>query len=148
MILAAAAVVTVTGCAGSSGGSTESPGTTATTETATAAADQSSPNASSPAASTLGVSSLISVTSGDASCVSTAESAAAGRYTINVHNTADQITDVYLYGAGDTVITEITAVAPNSEKSRDVDLPAGTYQLACEPRTTGSSTRIPLSVTN
>ena len=141
LVLATTAVVTVTGCAAGSGASAGSP----VTGTAGAAAEQSPAGAAKP--STMTDSSVISVTSGDTTCMATADTVPAGRYTVIVHNTADQVAEVYLYGAGDTVIAEIEDVGPATEKDLDVDLTAGDYELACKPGMTGPGIRVPLTVT-
>ena len=142
LVAAAVSVAAMTGCATVSG-STES----ADPDTATAAATRSASADASRQAATPGVSAVISVTSGDTTCVATAETVSAGRYTIIVRNSADQITEVYLYGPGDTVIAEIDDVGPATEKNVDVDLPAGSYELACKPGMTGPGIRVPLTVT-
>ena len=143
LVTAAVAMAALTGCGTGSGGSTEQ----ADPRTATAAAAKSASAGASRQSATLGDSAVISVTSGNTECVATAETVSAGRYTIIVHNSADQITEVYLYGPGDAVIAEIEDVGPATEKNVDVDLPPGSYQLACKPGMTGPGIRVPLTVT-
>lgn len=148
LILAAAMVITVTGCSGGSGGSTAPSAANAAVDEEAAADGQLSTSTTVPALPTTGHSPVISVTSGDGTCVATARTVASGRYAIIVHNSGDQVTEVYVYGAGDTVLAEIEDVGPATEKELDdVVLSAGVYEIACRPGGTGPDTRVPLTVT-
>ena len=115
LTLAAAMVITVTGCAGGSGGSTapSTAGTGAAVDEEAAADSQPSTGTAVPALPTTDHSPVISVTSGDGTCVATAQTVASGRYAIIVHNSGDQVTEVYVYGA-------VRRFSPRSETSGPV----------------------------
>lgn len=150
LTLAAAMVVTVTGCAGGSGGSTapSAAGTGAAVDEEAVADRQLSTSTAAPALPTMDHSPVISVTSGDGTCVATARTVASDQYAIIVHNNGDQVTEVSVYGAGDKVLAEIRDVGPATEKELDdVALSAGVYEIACKPGGTGTEIRIPLTVT-
>lgn len=144
LTLAAAMVIAVTGCAGGSDGSIAS----SDAGTGAAADEQLSTSTAAPPLPTMDHSPVISVTSGDGTCVATARTVASDQYAIIVHNNGDQVTEVSVYGAGDKVLAEIRDVGPATEKELDdVALSAGVYEIACKPGGTGTEIRIPLTVT-
>lgn len=99
-----------------------------------------SDSASSEAAS-------IKVTAGDKTCETTTATLEAGNHVMAVSNTGSQITEVYVYGAGDRIVGEVENVGPSTTRDLTVQLAAGDYQVACKPGMTGSGIRQPLKVT-
>ena len=89
----------------------------------------------------------IAVKAGDTDCDVAATTLPAGRHTFQVHNTASQVTEVYVYAAGDRIMGEVENIGPSTNRNLIVDLPAGDYQVACKPGMVGSGHRTALKVT-
>ncbi|MDQ1730634.1 MAG: iron uptake system component EfeO [Pseudonocardiales bacterium] len=92
------------------------------------------------------VASTIAVQAGDKTCDVAKTELPAGRHTFEVHNTGAQVTEVYLYAAGDRVLGEVENVGPATKRNLIVELAAGSYQLACKPGMAGDGIRTTLAV--
>ncbi|HET9254358.1 MAG TPA: iron uptake system protein EfeO [Pseudonocardiaceae bacterium] len=88
----------------------------------------------------------IMVKAGEKTCEVSATALNSGRHTFTIENTADRVSEVYIYGAGDQVISEAENVKPAATRDLIVDLPAGKYQVACKPGMVGSGIRTALTV--
>jgi iron uptake system component EfeO len=88
----------------------------------------------------------ITVRAGDTTCDVSTTSLDSGRHTFSIENTASQVSEVYVYGAGDQIIGEVENISPATTRDLVVDLPAGKYQVACKPGMVGSGIRTALTV--
>ncbi len=89
----------------------------------------------------------VAVESTDSACTVASAKLAAGRHTFEVSNTSSQITEMYVYGAGDRIMGEVENIGPSTKRTLIVDLPAGDYQVACKPGMVGNGIRTALQVT-
>ncbi len=89
----------------------------------------------------------IAVNAGDKTCQLATSTLPAGRHTFEIHNSAAQVTEVYLYAPGDRIIGEVENIGPATQRNLIVDLTAGQYQVACKPGMIGNGNRTPLTVT-
>jgi len=89
----------------------------------------------------------VTVKAGDKTCEVSTSSLDSGRHTFRIQSTAKQVSEVYVYGAGDQIIGEVENVSPAATRDLVVDLPAGKYQVACKPGMVGSGIRTALTVT-
>jgi iron uptake system component EfeO len=89
----------------------------------------------------------IAVTAGDKTCQLATSTLPAGRHTFEIHNSAAQVTEVYVYAPGDRIIGEVENIGPATRRTLIVDLAAGQYQVACKPGMVGNGNRSPLTVT-
>jgi len=89
----------------------------------------------------------ITVNAGDQACQLATSTLPAGQHTFEIHNSAAQVTEVYLYAAGDRIVGEVENIGPATKRNLTVDLPAGQYQVACKPGMVGNGNRTPLTVT-
>jgi hypothetical protein len=72
---------------------------------------------------------------------------AAGRYKFQVQNTGSDVTEVYIYGKGDKVITEKENIGPGTTATFTATMPAGDYEVACKPGQKGDGIRTRVTVT-
>lgn len=89
----------------------------------------------------------LSIAAGDRACAVSTGSVPAGRHTFAVQNTGSDVTEVYVYAAGERVVGEAENIGPGTGRDLTVDLTAGSYQVTCKPGMTGSGIRSPLTVT-
>ena len=89
----------------------------------------------------------IAVTSTDTECTPARDRFDAGELTFEVTNKGKQPTELYVFGEGDKVISEVENVGPGTSRSLTVDLAAGNYQLECKPAQKGSGIRADITVT-
>ena len=103
----------------------------------------SAPHSASEAPAT----SSVTVAAGDTTCVVGSGQLRSGQHTFDVVNTSAQVTEVYVYAAGERIMGEVENVGPSTHRSLIVNLPAGDYQVACKPGMVGLGIRTPLTVT-
>jgi iron uptake system component EfeO len=93
----------------------------------------------------------VAVASGDDSCEVERTDLAAGPITFAVTNEGSSTTEVYVYGEADgeytRVVSEVENIGPGTSRDLEVDLSAGTYEVACKPGQTGDGIRTPITVT-
>ena len=74
----------------------------------------------------------------------------AGDTTFAVTNDGDQVTEVYVYGeqggAYTKVVSEVENIGPGTSRDMDVDLAAGSYEIACKPGQKGDGIRQEVTV--
>jgi iron uptake system component EfeO len=107
----------------------------------------SSSNKSSATGAISSAGGAIAVDAGDTTCDVATKRIVAGRHTFQVTNTASQVTEVYVYAAGDRIMGEVENVGPLTKRTLIVDLPSGDYQVACKPGMVGKGNRTALKVT-
>ena len=114
---------------------------------AMAACGSSSSSGASTASGSASGSGPVPVTAGDKNCDVASTALTAGRHQFEVTNTGSQVTEVYVYAAGDRIVGEVENVGPATKRTLTVDLPAGSYQVACKPGMVENGARTTLSVT-
>jgi uncharacterized cupredoxin-like copper-binding protein len=90
---------------------------------------------------------VIDIAASDESCVPSETDLAAGATTFRVKNDGSQVTEVYVYAEGDRVVTERENIGPGTTVDFNVDLAAGTYEIACKPGQVGDGIRQTITVT-
>lgn len=93
----------------------------------------------------------VKVTAGDDSCQLSETDLAAGPTTFAVTNEGSKVTEVYVYGesggAFTKVVSEVENIGPGTSRDMDVDLAAGSYEIACKPGQKGDGIRETVTVT-
>src|SRR3954451_18977796 len=88
----------------------------------------------------------IAVTSTDDACDVGASELAAGTHRFQVTNKGSDVTEFYVYGAGEKVVAEVENIAPGLSRELLAELPAGEYEAVCKPGMTGDGIRQKLTV--
>jgi high-affinity iron transporter len=88
----------------------------------------------------------VGVTASDTACETTHASVDSGNRTFSVKNDGSEVTEVYVYGTGDRVVGEVENIGPGTSRDLVVELPPGSYEVACKPGMTGDGIRKPLTV--
>jgi iron uptake system component EfeO len=89
----------------------------------------------------------ISVTSTDDACDVGTTELKAGTHHFQVANKGTEVTEFYVYGAGDKVVAEVENIAPGLSRDLLAELSAGQYLAVCKPGMTGDGIRTELTVT-
>jgi len=89
----------------------------------------------------------IAVAADDDSCEVDVTELPAGTHTFSVTNNGSQVTEFYVYAAGDRVMGEVENIAPGLTRELIVELAAGDYETACKPGMIGDGIRNDLAVT-
>ncbi|HET7488176.1 MAG TPA: cupredoxin domain-containing protein [Acidimicrobiales bacterium] len=89
----------------------------------------------------------VAITATDTTCVVAKTDLAAGKTTFAVTNGGKKVTEVYVYGPEDRVVTERENIGPGTKATFSADLAAGTYEVACKPGQTGNGIRQAIKVT-
>jgi iron uptake system component EfeO len=87
----------------------------------------------------------VQVEATDDRCAPSRTELTAGVTTLSITNGGSQVTEVYVYD-GDRVVTEKENIGPGTSYDLAVDLPAGSYVLACKPGMVGDGIRTELVV--
>ena len=88
----------------------------------------------------------IAVRATDSQCRVADTSLAAGTHSFEIRNDGSQVTEFYVYGAGDRILGEVENIGPGVSRTLHVELPAGAYQAACKPGMAGKGIRSALTV--
>ena len=88
----------------------------------------------------------VTVTASDTACDVSRTTFTAGRNTLDITNRGGQTTEVYLYAEGDRIVTEKENIAPGLHYELTVDVPQGSYVIACKPGEVGDGIRVPVTV--
>ncbi len=91
-------------------------------------------------------SSGIAVKASDTACEVSTTSFKTGTQTFSVSNAGSQVTEVYVYAAGDRVVGEVENIGPSTSKKLTVALTAGSYEVACKPGMVGKGIRTAIFV--
>lgn len=97
-------------------------------------------------ASTAASGGAVQVEAGDSSCDVSRTALAAGRTVLHITNTGSKVTEVYVYGPGDRIVTEKEDIAPGLDYQLTASIPAGSYEIACKPGQTGRGIRTAITV--
>jgi len=93
----------------------------------------------------------VEVTAGDTSCELSQTELPAGSGTFAVTNDGSKVTEVYVYAKSEgrftRVVSEVENIGPGTSRDMDVDLSAGTYEVACKPGQKGDGIRTTITVT-
>ena len=87
----------------------------------------------------------VRVAAGDSTC-ELSGALAVGRNTLEITNTGSKTTEVYVYAAGDRIVTEKENIAPGLRYELTVELSPGDYVVACKPGQVGDGIRVPVRV--
>ncbi|MBB2912111.1 iron uptake system component EfeO [Streptosporangium becharense] len=98
------------------------------------------------AAPTGAVTETVDVAATDTTCVAAKTALPAGVVGFKLKNDGKEPTWLYLYRADKTVVGERANIAPGASGDLVVELPAGTYQLACKPNHEGDGIRQEITV--
>ncbi|GLW73950.1 lipoprotein [Kitasatospora phosalacinea] len=98
-------------------------------------------------ASADGASGPVQVTATDDKCDLSKTSFPAGHVELAVSNKGSKVTEVYVYGDGDKIVTERENIGPGTKVSINAEIKAGTYEVACKPGMTGDGIRQKITVT-
>jgi iron uptake system component EfeO len=88
----------------------------------------------------------IAVKATDTTCEVTRTTLPAGTHVFAVTNAGAKVTEFYVYAAGDRVLGEVENITPGLSRELRVELPAGSYQMACKPGMIGDGIRAALTV--
>ena len=88
----------------------------------------------------------ISVKATDTTCEIGQNTLTAGTHIFAVTNAGAKVTEFYVYGAGDRVMGEVENITPGLSRELRVELPAGSYQMACKPGMIGDGIRAVVTV--
>jgi iron uptake system component EfeO len=90
----------------------------------------------------------ISVEAGDTSCKLSSTTAPAGTVTFDVINKGSAVTEFYVYGEGDRVVSEVENIGPGLTRQLVVQMPqGGAYTTACKPGMQGDGIRGQFTIT-
>ncbi|MBF6048290.1 peptidase M75 [Streptomyces sp. NRRL B-1677] len=90
----------------------------------------------------------IKVTASDDKCEVSKTSFPAGHVKINIENAGSKITEVYVYAAGDRIVTERENIGPKTKTEITATIKkSGDYEIACKPGMKGDGIRQKITVT-
>jgi iron uptake system component EfeO len=90
----------------------------------------------------------ITVNATDTACELSATTAKAGTVTFVVTNAGSKVTEFYLYGEGDRIVSEVENITPGLKRELKVELTEpGTFTTACKPGMVGDGIRSAFTVT-
>lgn len=87
------------------------------------------------------------VTASDQACALDRTVLPAGRHVFAITNTGSQVTEVYLYGAGDRIVAEKENIGPGLSYELTAEVPEGDYVVSCRPGMAGDGIRTAITVT-
>ncbi|MET9615606.1 iron uptake system protein EfeO [Kitasatospora indigofera] len=89
----------------------------------------------------------VQVTASDSACEVSRTSFPAGHVSIEVQNKGSKSTEVYVYAAGDKIVTERENIGPGTKATIAAEIKAGEYEIACKPGMVGDGIRQKITVT-
>lgn len=98
------------------------------------------------ACSSTGSGQAVDITATDTQCLVSRTDLEAGSRSFKVTNKGGKVTEVYVYGAGDRVVTERENIGPGTSATFSADLSEGPYEIACKPGQTGDGIRQTITV--
>ena len=87
------------------------------------------------------------MTSTDTACDISRATVDPGKVELTVTNKGKDVTEVYVYAAGDRPLGEVEHIQPGAKGTFTVDIGGGDYQVACKPGEKGDGIRSALHVT-
>ncbi|MFD7452750.1 iron uptake system protein EfeO [Kitasatospora sp. NPDC059827] len=94
-----------------------------------------------------GGSDAVKVNATDTACEVSKTSFPAGHVVIDISNKGSKTTEVYVYAAGDKIVTERENIGPGTKASINAEIKAGSYEVACKPGMVGDGIRQKITVT-
>ncbi len=88
----------------------------------------------------------VTVTASDTGCGLSRTTLSAGSNTFAITNKGARTTEVYVYADGDRIVAEKENIGPGLQYDLAVDVPAGSYEVACKPGQTGDGIRTKITV--
>jgi iron uptake system component EfeO len=88
----------------------------------------------------------ISIVSTQSECRVARTQLSSGKHSFSVQNQGSEVTEVYVYGPGDKVVTEKEHIGPGTRATFSVSLKPGEYEIACKPGERGSGIRQRITV--
>nr|BEK63299.1 iron uptake system protein EfeO [Kitasatospora purpeofusca] len=89
----------------------------------------------------------VKVNATDTACEVSRTTFPAGHVSIDIANKGSKVTEVYVYAAGDKIVTERENIGPGTKATITAEIKAGTYELACKPGMVGDGIRQKITVT-
>ncbi|WP_405358718.1 EfeM/EfeO family lipoprotein [Kitasatospora sp. NBC_00085] len=89
----------------------------------------------------------VKVNATDTACEVSKTSFPAGHVVIDITNKGSKTTEVYVYAAGDKIITERENIGPGTKATINAEIKAGSYEVACKPGMVGDGIRQKITAT-
>ncbi|WP_406115604.1 iron uptake system protein EfeO [Kitasatospora purpeofusca] len=89
----------------------------------------------------------VKVNATDTACEVSRTTFPAGHVSIDIANKGSKVTEVYVYAAGDKIVTERENIGPGTKATITAEIKAGTYEVACKPGMVGDGIRQRITVT-
>ncbi|MFJ4090768.1 cupredoxin domain-containing protein, partial [Kitasatospora sp. NPDC089913] len=75
----------------------------------------------------------VKVNATDTACEVSRTTFPAGHVSIDIANKGSKVTEVYVYAAGDRIVTERENIGPGTKATITAEIKAGSYEVACKP---------------
>ncbi|MFJ3792306.1 iron uptake system protein EfeO [Kitasatospora sp. NPDC090091] len=89
----------------------------------------------------------VKVNATDTACEVSKTSFPAGHVVLDITNKGSKTTEVYVYAAGDKIVTERENIGPGTKATINAEIKAGSYEIACKPGMVGDGIRQKITVT-
>ncbi|KJY29129.1 iron uptake system protein EfeO, partial [Streptomyces sp. NRRL S-495] len=89
----------------------------------------------------------VKVNATDTACEVSRTTFPAGHVSIDIANKGSKVTEVYVYAAGDKIVTERENIGPGTRATITAEIKAGSYEVACKPGMVGDGIRQRITVT-
>ncbi|MEU9127262.1 iron uptake system protein EfeO [Kitasatospora sp. NPDC048540] len=89
----------------------------------------------------------VQVNASDTACEVSKTTFAGGQVKLAVQNKGSKATEVYVYAAGDKIVTERENIGPGTKVEISAEIKPGSYEIACKPGMTGDGIRQKITVT-
>ncbi|MCG6493763.1 iron uptake system protein EfeO [Kitasatospora sp. A2-31] len=89
----------------------------------------------------------VKVNATDTACEVSKSSFPAGHVVLDITNKGSKTTEVYVYAAGDKIVTERENIGPGTKATINAEIKAGSYEIACKPGMVGDGIRQKITVT-
>ncbi|MFJ4673515.1 cupredoxin domain-containing protein, partial [Kitasatospora purpeofusca] len=89
----------------------------------------------------------VKVNATDTACEVSRTTFPAGHVSIDIANKGSKVTEVYVYAAGDRIVTERENIGPGTRATITAEIKAGSYEVACKPGMVGDGIRQRITVT-
>ncbi|SDT82825.1 iron uptake system component EfeO [Streptomyces sp. TLI_053] len=89
----------------------------------------------------------VKVNATDTACEVSRTTFPAGHVSIDIANKGSKVTEVYVYAAGDKIVTERENIGPGTKATITAEIKAGSYEVACKPGMVGDGIRQKITVT-
>jgi iron uptake system component EfeO len=113
---------------------------------AVAGCTDATPSGGTSASGSAGAGDTVRVRASDDACAVSRTSLESGITKFSITNSGSDVTEVYVYAPGDRIVTEKENIGPGTSYDLTVDLPAGSYQVACKPGMVGDGIRSDVTV--